>query len=128
MKSGPDGSPEGIRKSVTTALAILDGVKKIDVFQCARVDPNVPIETSMQALKELAEEGKIGGVGLSEVGEGTIRRAHAVFPVAAVEVEMSLFTPDALSNGVASTCRERTHLLVSPPSSFQISLLHCADS
>jgi pyridoxine 4-dehydrogenase len=105
----PDGSPEGIRASVGEALKVLNGVKNIDIFECARVDPNVPIETSVRALAELVKEGKIGGIGLSEVNANTIRRAHAVHPIAAVEVELSLFTTDPLTNGVADTCHERTY-------------------
>lgn len=103
----PDCSPEGIRASVEEALKILDGAAKIDVFECARVDPKVPIETSVKTLAELVKEGKIGGIGLSEVNANTIRRAHAVHPIAAVEIELSLFTPDVLTNGVADTCHER---------------------
>lgn len=72
----------------------------------ARVDPNVPIETSVQALAELVAEGKIGGIGLSEVSAATIRRAHAVHKIAAVEIELSLFTPDPLYNGIMDTCAE----------------------
>ena len=79
----------------------------------ARVDPNVPIETSIKALAELVKEGKIGGIGLSEVSASTIRKAHAVHPIAAVEVELSLFTPDPLQNGVMDICHERM-LLQSP--------------
>jgi pyridoxine 4-dehydrogenase len=107
IRTGPDGSPEGIRASVNTALEVLGGFKKIDVFECARVDPNVPIETSVQTLAELVAEGKIGGIGLSEVNANTIRKAHAIHPIAAVEVEFSLFTPDPIHNGVLQTCQER---------------------
>ncbi|TDZ35865.1 Pyridoxal reductase [Colletotrichum trifolii] len=102
----PDGSPEGIRAAVDRCLDVLGGTKTIDVFQCARVDPKVPIETSVGALADLVREGKIGAIGLSEVGAATIRRAHAVHPIAAVEIELSLFTNDVLRNGVAETCHE----------------------
>ncbi|RYP10916.1 hypothetical protein DL764_000352 [Monosporascus ibericus] len=105
-RTGPDGSPEGIRASVEEALGVLGGTKTIDIFECARVDPKVPIETSIGTLAELVKEGKIGGIGLSEVGANTIRKAAAVHPIAGVEVEMSLFTPDPLHNGVADTCHE----------------------
>lgn len=108
MKAGPDGSPEGIRASVEEAVKVLGGTKTIDVFECARVDPNVPIETSIKALAELVKEGKIGSIGLSEVGANTIRKAHAVHPISAVEIELSLFTPDPLNNGIADACHERT--------------------
>ena len=107
-KTGPDGSAEGIRASVEEAVEVLGGTKTIDVFECARSDPNVAIETSVQALAELVNEGKIGGIGLSEVGAHTIRKAHAVHAISAVEIELSLFTPDPLHNGIADTCHERT--------------------
>ena len=108
IKTGPNGSPEGIRASVEEAFKVLGGIKTIDVFECARGDPNVPIETSVKALAELVKEGKIGGIGLSEVSANTIRKAHAVHPISAVEIELSLFTPDPLNNGIADACRERT--------------------
>lgn len=101
------GSPEDVRASVEEALRVLDGAKKIDIFECARVDPKISIETTVKALAELVSEGKIGGIGLSECKAETIRRAHAVHPVASVEIEMSLFTTDPLSNGVVDTCQER---------------------
>ena len=106
MKTGPDGSPEGIRASVDEAARVLGDTKTIDVFEMARVDPNVPIETSVKAMADLVKEGKIGGIGLSEVGASTIRKAHAIHPILAVEVELSLFTTDPLHNGVADTCHE----------------------
>jgi len=105
-KSGPVGTPEGIRASVEEALSVLADTKTIDVFECARVDLDVPIEDSVKALAELVKEGKIGGIGLSEVGANTIRKAHAVHPISAVEIELSLFTPDPLHNGIADACHE----------------------
>ena len=83
-------------------------IKPIDIFECARVDPKVPIETSIKALAELVKEGKIRGVGLSEASANTIRKAHAVHPISSVEIELSLFTPDPLHNGIADACHERT--------------------
>ncbi|OTB17133.1 hypothetical protein K445DRAFT_74350 [Daldinia sp. EC12] len=106
LQTGPDGSPEGIRASVEEALEILGGTKTIDIFECARVDPKVPVETSIKVLAELVKEGKIGGIGLSEVSANTIRKAHAIHPISAVEIELSLFTPDPLHNGVVDTCHE----------------------
>ncbi|KAK3384845.1 NADP-dependent oxidoreductase domain-containing protein [Podospora didyma] len=103
----PDCSPEGIRASVDECLRVLDGTKTIDLFECARVDPKVPIETSIATLAALVREGKIGSYGLSEVNAEHIRRAHAVYPPAAVEVELSLFTRTVLAQGgVVDTCRE----------------------
>ncbi|KAH8658216.1 aldo/keto reductase [Xylariales sp. PMI_506] len=106
IKEGPTGTPEGIRASVEEAFRVLGSVKTIDVFECARVDPNVPIESSIATLAELVKEGKIGGIGLSEVSAATIRKAHAVHPILAVEIELSLFTAEPLKNGVADTCHE----------------------
>lgn len=72
----PDGSKDFVRASVEECIRILPpSIKKIDLFECARVDPNTPIEITMNALKELVDEGKIGAVGLSEVSATTIRRA-----------------------------------------------------
>ncbi|CAN9364558.1 unnamed protein product [Alternaria sp. RS040] len=103
----PTASPEQIRASVEECLTLLDGLKSIDLFEPARVDPNVPIEESVRALAELIKEGKIGSYGLSEVSAQTIRRAHAVYPPAAVEIELSLFSQEALEKGgVVETCRE----------------------
>ena len=72
----PNGSPEFVRQSVEECLQILpQSIKKIDIFQCARVDPKTPIETTMRAMKAMADEGKFGAVGLSEVRGETIKRA-----------------------------------------------------
>ena len=106
-QSGPDGNPEGVRASVSSALAVLPpSIKTIDIFEPARVDPKVPIEVTVGALADHVREGKIGGIGLSEASAATIRRAHAVHPIAAVEIELSLFTPDPLHNGIMETCAE----------------------
>jgi pyridoxine 4-dehydrogenase len=75
----------------------------------ARVDPNVPVEMSVQTLAELVAEGKIEGIGLSEVSAATIRRANAIHKIATVEIELSLFTPDPLYNGIMNTCAEREY-------------------
>ena len=102
----PDNSPTGIKKSVEECLRVLDGVKFIDIFEPARVDPKVPIEETITALVDYVKAGKIGGIALSEASAATIRRAHAVHPIANVESEFSLFSTDLLTNGVASTCKE----------------------
>src|SRR5271170_7081715 len=101
-----DCSPESVREGIENCLKILDGKKSLDIFECARVDPNIPIETTIGALAELVKEGKISGIALSEVKSETIRRAAAVHPIAAVEVELSLWATDVLTNGVAATCAE----------------------
>lgn len=101
-----DGSPENIRREIDRCLHVLDGNKAIDIFELGRVDPLVPIEESLKALAQLQREGKIRGIGLTEVSADTIRRAVAVTPIAAVEVELSLATTDVLYNGIATTCAE----------------------
>ena len=103
---GPDGSPEGVRRSVENCLKLLDGTKKLDIFECGRVDPNTEIEVTVKALAELVQEGKIGGIGLSEVRAETIRRAAKVHPIASVEVELSLWATEPLTNGIAAACKE----------------------
>ncbi|KAI9815876.1 MAG: Pyridoxine 4-dehydrogenase [Thelocarpon impressellum] len=102
----PDGSEEGVRRSVDQCLRVLDGKKFLDLFECARVDPNTPIETTIAALAKYVEAGKIGGISLSEVRAETIRRASKIHKISAVEVELSLFSPDILANGTAATCAE----------------------
>lgn len=103
---GPDGSREGVRSSVENCLRILDGKKKIDSFEPARVDKSVAIEDTMKYFKELIDEGKIGGVALSEASAETIKRAAKVQKIDSVEVEFSLFCTEMLENGVAKTCAE----------------------
>ena len=102
----PTGDKAGVTRSIEECLKVLDGTKKIDIFQCARVDPKVPIEETIGYLAEFVKAGKIGGIGLSETGASTIRRAASIHPIAAVEVEFSLFSTDIQANDVASTCAE----------------------
>jgi pyridoxine 4-dehydrogenase len=102
----PDGSPENIRKSINGCLDVLDGKKFLDLFECARVDPRVPVEQQIEAIDEFVKAGKLGGISLSEVGEKTIRQAAKVAKISAVEVEFSLFSTDILTNGVAKACAE----------------------
>lgn len=102
----PDGSREGVRTSVDNVLKVLDGKKSLDLFECGRVDPETPIETTIAALAEYVKEGKIKGISLSEVKAETIRRAHKVHPISAVEMELSLWETSILENGVAATCAE----------------------
>ncbi|GAB2889252.1 aldo/keto reductase [Streptomyces deserti] len=86
-----DSSPANIRTAVEGSLRRL-GTDHIDLYYQHRVDPNVPIEETAGAVKELIEQGKVGHFGLSEAGPDTIRRAHAVQPVTAVQSEYSLWT------------------------------------
>ncbi|MER7182037.1 aldo/keto reductase [Streptomyces hyaluromycini] len=102
---GPqDGSAEHVRSSVHGSLQRL-GTDYIDLYYQHRVDPNVPIEETVGALAELVAEGKVRHIGLSEASPETIRRAHAVHPVTAVQSEYSLWSRDP-EDGVLPTCRE----------------------
>ncbi|KAK4947830.1 hypothetical protein LTR10_013338 [Elasticomyces elasticus] len=102
----PDGTEAGLQRSVDECLRVLDGKKSIDIFECARTDPNVPVEETIKVLSRFVKEGKIGGIGLSEVQAETIRRAHKVHPITVVEVELSLWTTDVLRNDIAATCAD----------------------
>jgi len=90
---GIDGRPEHAREACDGSLRRL-GVDHIDLYYQHRVDPNTPIEETVGALAELVAEGKILHIGLSEASPDTIRRAHAVHPVAALQTEYSLWTRD----------------------------------
>ncbi|MFF8017879.1 aldo/keto reductase [Streptomyces sp. NPDC007929] len=102
---GPqDGSAEHVRSSVHGSLKRL-GTDHIDLYYQHRVDPNVPIEETVGALGELVAEGKVRHIGLSEASARTIRRAHAVHPVTAVQSEYSLWSRDVEAE-VLPACRE----------------------
>ena len=88
-----DSSPANIRTAVEGSLRRL-GTDRIDLYYQHRVDPNTPIEDTVGALAELVAEGKVRHTGLSEAGPDTIRRAHAVHPVTALQSEYSLWTRD----------------------------------
>jgi aryl-alcohol dehydrogenase-like predicted oxidoreductase len=92
-EGGPDSSPASIRTAVEGSLRRL-GTDYIDLYYQHRVDPGTPVEETVGALAELVTEGKVRHIGLSEAGPDTIRRAHAVHPVTAVQSEYSLFTRD----------------------------------
>ncbi|TLQ47202.1 aldo/keto reductase [Streptomyces marianii] len=99
-----DGSPEHVKSSVHGSLTRL-GTDYIDLYYQHRVDPHVPIEETVGAMAELVAEGKVRHIGLSEASADTIRRAHAVHPITAVETEYSLWTRDPEAE-VLPTCRE----------------------
>ncbi|MEV0891683.1 aldo/keto reductase [Promicromonospora sp. NPDC050262] len=92
-RPGADSTPANIRLAVEGSLRRL-GTDHIDLYYQHRVDPHTPIEDTVGALADLVAEGKVRHVGLSEAGPSTIRRAHAVHPVAAVQSEYSLWTRD----------------------------------
>jgi aryl-alcohol dehydrogenase-like predicted oxidoreductase len=102
---GLDSRPEHIRAVAEASLRRLN-VESIDVLYQHRVDPNVPIEDVAATVKELIQQGKVKHFGLSEASANTIRRAHAVQPVTAVQSEYSLWTRDPEHNGVLAACEE----------------------
>lgn len=97
--------PEHIRKVVEESLKRLR-TDHIDLYYQHRIDPNVPVEEVAGAVKDLIKQGKVLHFGLSEASAKSIRRAHAVQPVAAVQSEYSLWTRNVELNGVLATCRE----------------------
>lgn len=103
--AGLNCRPEQIKRAVDGSLKRLR-VEKIDLLYQHRVDPNVPIEEVAGAVKELIQQGKVKHFGLSEPGAQTVRRAHAVQPVAVLQNEYSLWTRNVESNGILQTCEE----------------------
>ncbi|MDG4796668.1 aldo/keto reductase [Micromonospora sp. WMMD1082] len=92
-RPGMDSTPANVRVAVEGSLRRL-GTDVIDLYYQHRVDPDTPIEATMSTLADLVAEGKIRQIGLSEAGPSTIRRAHAIHPIAAVQTEYSLWTRD----------------------------------
>jgi aryl-alcohol dehydrogenase-like predicted oxidoreductase len=103
-RRGLDNSPQYARQSCEDSLRRL-GVERIDLYYVHRVDAARPIEETMQGLARLVQEGKIARIGLCEVSAATLRRAHAVHPVAAVQTEYSLWTRE-VEDEVLPACRE----------------------
>ncbi len=101
---GVDSRPENVRAVAEASLKRL-GIDVIDLFYQHRVDPNVPIEETVGAMADLVKVGKVRTLGLSEASAATIRRAHAIHPIAAVQSEYSLWTRDPEAN-VLDTCRD----------------------
>jgi aryl-alcohol dehydrogenase-like predicted oxidoreductase len=101
---GIDGSPEWVRKACDDSLQRL-GVDVIDLYYNHRRDIRVPIEDTVGAMSELVAAGKVRHLGLSEMSAETIRAAHAVHPIAAVQSEYSLFSRD-IEDGVLPTMKE----------------------
>ncbi|MCE6999417.1 aldo/keto reductase [Saccharothrix sp. S26] len=104
----PDRRPRGdaayVKQAAEASLRRLR-VDHIDLYYQHRVDPKVPIEETVGAMAELVAEGKVRHIGLSEAGAATIRRAHAVHPISALQSEWSLWTRD-IEAEIAPTCRE----------------------
>ena len=101
---GIDGSPAYVRSCCDASLARL-GIDAIDLYYQHRVDPNVPIEDTVGAMADLVRAGKVRYLGLSEAGAGTIRRAHAVHPITAIQSEYSLWTRDP-EDEILATCAD----------------------
>jgi aryl-alcohol dehydrogenase-like predicted oxidoreductase len=101
---GINGSREYVKKACEASLKRL-GTDTIDLYYLHRVDTATPIEETAGALGELVKEGKIKGIGFSEIAPATLRRAHAVYPVSAVQTEYSLWTRDP-EDGILDTCKE----------------------
>jgi aryl-alcohol dehydrogenase-like predicted oxidoreductase len=101
---GINGRPEYVMAACEASLRRL-GVDTIDLYYQHRVDPNTPIEDTIGAMERLVEQGKIRHLGLSEAAIDTLRRAHAVHPITALQTEYSLWSRDP-EDGILDTCRE----------------------
>ena len=101
---GVDGSPENVRRSIEGSLERL-GTDHVDLYYQHRIDPNVPVEETVGEMANLVAEGKVRYLGLSEASPETIRKAHAVHPITAVQTEYSLWTRD-LEQEILPTLRE----------------------
>jgi aryl-alcohol dehydrogenase-like predicted oxidoreductase len=99
-----DNRPAAIRNFLGYSLQRL-GVDHIDIYRPARLDPNVPIEETVGAMADMVKAGYIRHIGLSEVGSATLRRAHAVHPIADLQIEYSMISR-GIEDGILQTCRE----------------------
>ena len=99
------GRPDHVKNACEASLKRLQ-TNVIDLYYQHRIDPEVPIEDTIGAMAELVQAGKVRYIGLSEAGEQTIRRAHAVHPLSALQTEYSLWTRDVETNGILALCRE----------------------
>ena len=102
---GYNGRPEYVRKSIERSLRNL-GTDYVDLYYLHRVDPATPIEDTVGAMSRLVEEGKVRYLGLSEVPADTLRRAHAVHPISALQSEYSLFDRRVEDEGIIRAARE----------------------
>ncbi|MCF0057973.1 aldo/keto reductase [Dyadobacter sp. CY356] len=102
---GFNGSPDYVRKAVDRSLKNL-GTDYIDLYYLHRLDPNTPIEETVGAMSELVKSGKVKYIGLSEVSAETIKKAHKIHPVTAVQTEYSLFEREPEANGVLDILKE----------------------
>lgn len=100
-----NGRPDYVRKSIERSLTNLS-TDYVDLYYLHRVDPNTPVEETVGAMSRLVEEGKVRYLGLSEVDVDTLRRAHRIHPITALETEYSLFDRGVEENGVLQAVRE----------------------
>src|SRR5580698_1296533 len=100
---GYDARPEAVKNFLAYSLKRL-GVDYIDIYRPARLDPNVPIEETIGAIAEMVKAGYVRHIGLSEVGEDTIRRAAAVHPISDLQIEYSLVSR-GIEDGILAACR-----------------------
>jgi aryl-alcohol dehydrogenase-like predicted oxidoreductase len=105
MSRGVNGRPEYVRVSCEASLKRL-GVDHIDLYYQHRIDPETPVEETIGAMAQLVKEGKVRFIGISEAAPETIRRANAVYPVAALQSEFSLWTRETEADGVLAAVRE----------------------
>jgi aryl-alcohol dehydrogenase-like predicted oxidoreductase len=101
---GYDARPAAVKNFAAYSLKRL-GVDHIDIYRPARLDPAVPIEDTVGAIAELVKAGRVRHIGLSEVGSETLRRAHAVHPIADLQIEYSMISR-GVEDGILQTCRE----------------------
>jgi aryl-alcohol dehydrogenase-like predicted oxidoreductase len=109
-EGGPDavrggGDPVYLRKTCEQSLKNL-GIDRLDVFCMSRVDPNVPVEESVEGMAQLVREDKTRYIGLSECSAESLRRGSAVHPLVSLQIEFSMFSRDADEQGQIDTCRE----------------------
>ncbi|MBC7903913.1 MAG: aldo/keto reductase [Gemmatimonadaceae bacterium] len=100
-----NGTPAYVKKAAERSLKNL-GTDYIDLYYLHRLDPNTPIEETVAAMAELVKEGKVGYIGLSEVSSDTIRKAHSVHPLTAVQTEFSIFERTAEESGILDTLEQ----------------------
>ena len=100
-----NGQPDYVKKAVERSLKNL-GTDYIDLYYLHRLDPNTPIEETVGAMADLVKEGKVGYIGLSEVSSATIKKAHQVHPLTAVQTEYSLFERSVEEEGILDTLQE----------------------
>lgn len=100
-----NGKKDYVKKAVERSLKNL-GTDYIDLYYLHRLDPNTPIEETVSAMADLVKEGKVGYIGLSEVSSETIRKAHAIHPLTALQTEYSLFERSVEEDGIIKTLEE----------------------